>query len=181
MVNRGRRGQSGRGRGSSPRSTSRPPSTREYPRTARVNELLREILAEELERIGDPRLEWVSITGVTVNQELSNATVFFSGLDGVDGDPLALEALSERRVRLQAAIGRQARLRRTPELHFQPDPGVRAGWRVEEILREIGPFEDTDEADEPDEADVAGTVGEAGGADIERFEGRDGTASGTTD
>jgi ribosome-binding factor A len=128
-----------------------------------VNELLREILAEELERIGDPRLEWVSITGVTVNQELSNATVFFSALDGVDGDPLALEALAERRVRLQAAIGRQARLRRTPELHFQPDPGVRAGWRVEEILRDIGPFED------------------AGDPEDEHAEGRDGTAAGPTD
>lgn len=115
--------------------------------------MLREILGEELERIGDPRLEWVSVTGVSVNPELSSATVFFSALEGADSDPLVLEALADRRVRLQGAIGRQARLRRTPELHFQPDPGIRAGWRVEEILRDIGPIGDSDDVGDPEQTE----------------------------
>ena len=42
-------------------------------------------------------------------------------------------------MRLQRAIGRQARLRRTPELAFRPDSGVREGLRVEELLRELDP------------------------------------------
>src|SRR5215207_2783091 len=108
---------------------------REYPRTARVNELVREIVAEELERIDDPRLEWVSVTSVEVSRELSSGVVYFSSLDGPDGDAEILEALSDTRVRLQGAIGRQARLRRTPELSFRVDTGVRQGFRVEEILR----------------------------------------------
>jgi ribosome-binding factor A len=110
---------------------------RDFPRTARVNELLREILGDELERIDDSRLEWVSVTAVDVNAELSGATVYYSSLGGEEADPEVLEALSEHRVRLQAAIGRQARMRRTPELHFRPDSGVRAGLRVEQLLAEL--------------------------------------------
>jgi ribosome-binding factor A len=112
-------------------------SARDFPRTARVNELLREILGDELERIDDSRLEWVSVTAVDVNAELSGATVYYTSLGGEEADPEVLEALAEHRVRLQGAIGRQARMRRTPELHFRPDSGVRAGLRVEELLAEL--------------------------------------------
>lgn len=127
-------------------------SARDYPRTARVNELLREIIGDELERLGDSRLDWVSITAVEVNPELTSAKVWFSTLGGPEGDPEILEGLAERRRGLQAAIGRQARLRRTPELHFAPDSGVRAGLRMEELLAEL-------HHDEPanDRADAAPT------------------------
>jgi len=137
-------------------------SAREYPRTARVNELLREIIGDELERIDDPRLEWVSVTGVEVNPELTSAMVFYSSLGGVEEDPVVLEALAERRVRLQGAIARQARLRRTPELHFAPDRGVREGLRVEELLREIGPLPDDDPAHE-----MAGEIADTEGEDVD--------------
>ena len=45
------------------------------PRTARLGELLREIVAEELERIDDQRLELVSITSVEVDADLNRAIV----------------------------------------------------------------------------------------------------------
>ncbi len=136
---------------------------RDFPRTARVNELLREIIGDELERIDDPRLEWVSITGVDTNPELTTAMVFYSSLGGEESDPVVLEALAERRIRLQAAIGRQARMRRTPELHFGPDRGVREGIRVEALLREIGPLPD-DDAGEAEDAQGAGDADPADGA-----------------
>ncbi|MBM3684641.1 MAG: 30S ribosome-binding factor RbfA [Actinobacteria bacterium] len=107
---------------------------RDFPRTARVNELLREIIGETLERIDDERLELVSVTGVVVNPELTDAMVHFSSLGGEEDDAAILEAFADLRVRLQAAIGRQARLRRTPELRFAPDSGVRTGERVERLL-----------------------------------------------
>lgn len=146
---------------------------RDFPRTARVNELLREIIGDELERIDDPRLEWVSITGVDTNPELTTAMVFYSSLGGAESDPVVLEALAERRIRLQAAIARQARLRRTPELHFGPDRGVREGLRVEALLRELGPLpDDTDAHDtggrvdaETGEAVHAGEAGAVPGND----------------
>lgn len=136
-------------------------SSRDFPRTARVNELLREILGDELERIDDPRLEWVSITGVDVNQELTSAGVFYSSLDGEESDPEVLSALAEHRVRLQSAIGRQARLRRTPELHFGFDTGVRDGLRVEQLLRDVGLGDDAEGAAAGDPAAGDAAAGDA--------------------
>ena len=110
---------------------------RQYPRTARLNELLREILADELERLDDDRLQLLTITSVAVEGDLRHAAVFYDSLDGEDGDEVVLEALGELRWRLQAAIGRQARMKRTPELTFAPDAGVRAGAHIESLLAEI--------------------------------------------
>ena len=101
-------------------------TARQYPRTARLNQLLREILADALERIDDERLDLVTVTAVEVDADLRHALVCYDSLQGAEGDAEVLEALAESR-RLQAAIGRQARLKRTPELTFEPDPAVRAG------------------------------------------------------
>lgn len=104
-----------------------------YPRTARVSELCREILADELERLDDDRLELVTITHVQVDPDLRHATVEFASLG--EGEEAAAEALAEHRVRLQAAIARQARLKRTPELRFRVDRVIEYGSRIEELLR----------------------------------------------
>jgi ribosome-binding factor A len=105
-----------------------------YPRTARVNELCREILADELERVDDDRLQLVTITHVGVEPDLRHAVVEFSALG--EGEDEAAEALAEHRVRLQSAIARQARLKRTPELRFEVDTVISRGARIEELLRE---------------------------------------------
>ncbi len=115
-------------RGRQPRSTPR------YPRTARVNEVLREIVAEALERVADhdEALELVTITGVDADTDLRRATIFYSAPSaGADA------ALEEHRVRLQSEINRQTRLKRTPLLKFVEDPGISTGWRIEEVLREM--------------------------------------------
>ena len=109
-------------------------TSRQYPRTARLNELLREILADELERSDDDRLELVTVTAVEIEGDLRHAVVFFDSLEGEDGDDVVLEALGEVRWRLQSAIGKQARMKRTPELSFRPDPAVREAARIESLL-----------------------------------------------
>ena len=105
---------------------------RRYPRTARVNESVREVLAEELERLADTddRIGLLTVTAVKVDPDLRHATVLLASLS----DP-AKEALEEDRVRLQAAIGHQLRMKRTPLLSFQVDPAVTTGSRIEDILR----------------------------------------------
>ena len=57
-----------------------------YPRSARLNETLREVIAEELVRIDDERLAFVTITAIDVDNELNRAIVYFDSLDGEDGD-----------------------------------------------------------------------------------------------
>lgn len=123
---------------------------RRYPRTARVDELCREIVADELERIDDERIPFVTVTHVRVDPDLRRAVVEVTALDGEEE---ALEALAEHRVRLQGAIGRQARLKRTPELRFTIDAVVRRGERIDAILRDM---DDTGPAGAPAPDDAEG-------------------------
>jgi ribosome-binding factor A len=116
-------------------------SRRQAPRTARLNELLREVMAEELTRIGDERLELVSITMVDVDADLNRAIVYFDSLRGEAGDAAVLKALGEHRRHLQATIGGQIHARKTPVLQFQPDDVIRSAERIEEILRRNPPPE----------------------------------------
>lgn len=131
-------------------------TSRQYPRTARLNELLREILADELERLDDDRLGMVTVTAVEIEGDLRHAVVFYDSIRGEEGDEEVLEALGEIRWRLQSAVGRQARIKRTPELSFRPDPAVREGARIESLLAaddrpiSAAPAADVAESDESD-------------------------------
>jgi ribosome-binding factor A len=126
----------GRGRQSSgSKGASRASSTHHYPRSARVGETLREIIAEDLIRINDERLEFVTITGIDVDNELNRAHVFFDSLAGEDGDDVIIEALTSHRVRLQSAIARQIRAKKTPILDFRADVALRSAERIDDILR----------------------------------------------
>jgi ribosome-binding factor A len=100
-----------------------------------VNQLLREILGDTLVVIDDDRLTTVAITDVQVDTELRQAVVYFDNLDGAETDAIVLEAFDDLRGRLKVAIGKEARIRRVPELVFRPDPGVRAGEQIDEVLR----------------------------------------------
>jgi ribosome-binding factor A len=134
-------------------------TARDYPRTARLNELLREIIGEELERIDDERLELLTIISVDVDSDLRRARVYYDCLDGEEGDEDSLAALGEARIRLQAAVGRQTRIKRTPELLFAPDLSVRSGARIDAILRDVGPIAADDATDGP----IVDACGDAAG------------------
>ncbi len=105
-----------------------------FPRVARVNSLLREVIAEELERLvdADERLSLLTVTAVEVEPDLRNAKVYFAELPDV-----AHSALENHRSELQSRIARQVRMSRTPHLAFVSDPALAAGLRVEEIIRKI--------------------------------------------
>jgi ribosome-binding factor A len=133
-----------------PRRRSGGGASRGYERTDRLSELLREIIAEELDRIDDERLEMVTVTGVDVDRELERARVFFTSLHDLDTHPEIIEGLSAQRGKVRKAIGAQARIRRVPELVFVPDETLRNAERIEEILRGIN--EDHDDEGHDDEA-----------------------------
>ena len=116
--------------------TSAPRGGHRYPRSARVGQTLREIIADELVRIDDDRLALVTITGIDVDDELNRAIVMFDSFDGESADDAVVEALASHRVRLQKAIGSQVRARKTPILEFRPDEVLRSAERIDQILRE---------------------------------------------
>jgi ribosome-binding factor A len=117
-------------------------TARDYPRTARLNRLFQEILAEELELIDDDRLQMVTIMSVDCEADLRHATVYYDTLGGAEDDDAVLEALGDVRHRLQGAIARQTRVKRTPELIFKPDDVARGAARLEDVLRSIHDEED---------------------------------------
>jgi ribosome-binding factor A len=94
------------------------------------------VLAEEIERMNDARLEMVAVTAVETSPNLRHAKVYIDILGpGKAAD--AMTALSKASRRLQQAIGRQVRMKFTPVLEFAIDPGVVAGERIDAILRDI--------------------------------------------
>jgi ribosome-binding factor A len=110
---------------------------RRYPRTARVNEVVLETLADEVERLSDPRLGFVTLTGVEVSPDLRHATVFYSVLGGEEQHEQTSKALRHAGSHLRAVLGREVRLKYLPELRFREDPAIAQGQRVEEIIREL--------------------------------------------
>ena len=126
---------------------------RRFPRAARINEVLRQVLAEEIERLvdTDERLTLLTVTAVQTDQDFRRATLLFSRLG-----PTEIEALDDARVRLQATIARQVRLKWTPLLTWAEDPAIVGGQRVEDILRGL--------RTEAASAGPEGADAEAGGA-----------------
>ena len=110
---------------------------RRYPRTARLNEVLREVLAEELERLSDADLGFVTVTGVEIAPDLRQATVYYSVFGPADRRGDTADALRSVTGQLKVAIGRQVRMKYTPDLVFKEDPAVAQGDRVEAIIREL--------------------------------------------
>jgi ribosome-binding factor A len=128
-------------------------AARRYPRSARVNEILREVLADELERMedSDERLGLLTVTAVQCDPDLRHALVLFSSLGEAEE-----RALADVRVRLQAAVSTQVRLKRTPQLRFAADPAVAEGLKIEEILRRLPKAPEVDPEDAADEGDATG-------------------------
>ena len=106
-------------------------------RVRKVESQIREIVGEEVATLSDPRIQGlVTITGVRVSPDLANATVFYSALSGERSEE-AQEGLQSAAGRIQAAVGAQTRLKRTPRLHFEPDPVVEQATRIDSALREV--------------------------------------------
>jgi ribosome-binding factor A len=141
------------------------PSTHRYPRTARLSESLREVIAEELTRIDDERLDLVTVTAIDVDPEMNRAIVFYDSLLGEDGDGQILEALNSHRVRMQASVGRQLRAKKTPILSFRPDDVIRSAEQIERILQanETLPARPPELDDDPDDEPDDGLDDERGG------------------
>ena len=115
---------------------TRTDTRRRSARTARLSETLREVIADELSKIDDDRLGFVTITSVDVDSEMNRGIVYYDSIQGADGDEQILEALNEYRKRLQSVIADQVRARRTPILQFRPDDAIRAAQRIDEVLRQ---------------------------------------------
>jgi ribosome-binding factor A len=105
-------------------------------RMRKVDELLREVVADAVTELKDPRLGFVTITGVDTAPDLRTAVVYYSVLGSEDAEATAA-ALRSAAARLQREVGAQTRLKFTPRLRFAIDESIAAGDRIERILRDL--------------------------------------------
>lgn len=104
-------------------------------RPSRVQEEFREILAEEIPKLKDPRVGFVTITGVKVTPDLRRALVFYTAL-GNDADRRATAAgLRSATPHLRRVIGHQVRMKTLPDLEFEEDVTIEAADRIERLIQ----------------------------------------------
>ena len=106
----------------------------------RVNEAVREIVSAHIaEDLKDPRIGFVTVTGVETSADLRSARVFVSVLGGSQARETALEGLGSASGFLQQQVGRELRMKRTPTLTFVHDDSIDTGMRITELLSEVEP------------------------------------------
>ena len=104
-------------------------------RSEKVSRLLQETIAELIIRgIKDPRVSGVTITGVDVSPDLRHADVYYRVLGTAADAHRAQAGLEHAAGYIQGVVGRELRLRYTPELHFEFDPTPDRARRLEELL-----------------------------------------------
>ena len=108
----------------------------------RVNEAVRQVLSEGLGELNDPRIGLVTITGVETSPDLRTARVFVSVLGSLRKQQQSLAGLTAAHGVLQARLGRELRMKRTPQLAFEYDPSVERGVRMTKLIDELAPDDD---------------------------------------
>jgi ribosome-binding factor A len=107
-------------------------------RPEQVAGTIRQVIADALSReVRDPRVGFVTVTGVIVTNDLSHARVMVS----VPGDEAersrALQGLQSAAGFLRSRAARALTTRTVPELHFELDKGLEHAARIEELLESI--------------------------------------------
>ncbi len=105
----------------------------------RVNESIRQVLAEALPHLKDPRIGLVTVTGVETTPDLRQATVYVSVLGSARKRKASLLGLDAAHGLLQARLAHELRLKRTPQLTFEYDPSVERGVRMTRLIDELAP------------------------------------------
>jgi len=107
-------------------------------RPERVAELVRQTVGAFLTGdVRDPRIGFVTVTGVEVSPDLSHATVRVSVMGTEEEKARSLEGLASAARFLRSQLSRELRLRTSPELHFRLDRGLEHAQRIDHVLRTL--------------------------------------------
>lgn len=108
-------------------------------RMRRVNEAVKAVVSETIPTLKDPRIGFVTVTGVDTTSDLAQATVWLSVFGGEKQRRATLQALDSAKGVLQARVNRELHLRRTPQLLFAYDQSVEHGVRMTKLIDELDP------------------------------------------
>ncbi|WP_395946752.1 30S ribosome-binding factor RbfA [Caedibacter taeniospiralis] len=127
-------------------------------RVERVGDEIQKIIVSLLSiKIRDPRLQWISITGVEVSKDLSYAKVFFSSLNTEINPEQMIKAFDAAKGFFRSALARELRLRVAPDLRFFYDDSLAYGNKmnslIEKARNEDAQFIQNDESNTDDHQD----------------------------
>jgi ribosome-binding factor A len=111
-------------------------------RMRKINESVREVLSETVLELKDPRIGFVTITGVRTAPDLRQAIVYVSVFGSERKREQTLVGLQAAHGLLQARIAHELRLKWTPALRFEYDPTVEEGVRLSKLIDELAPNDD---------------------------------------
>jgi len=105
----------------------------------RVNESVRQVLSEAVGNLKDPRIGFVTVTGVETSPDLRHARVYVSVFGSEESRQDSLAGLEAAHGVLQSRLARELRMKRTPQLAFEYDPTVERGVRMTQLIDELAP------------------------------------------
>lgn len=105
----------------------------------RVNESVRQVLSEAVGELKDPRIGFVTVTGVETSPDLRHARVYVSVFGSEESREDSLAGLEAAHGVLQSRLARELRMKRTPQLAFEYDPTVERGVRMTKLIDELAP------------------------------------------
>ncbi|MFZ5907548.1 MAG: 30S ribosome-binding factor RbfA [Nitrospirota bacterium] len=109
-----------------------------YKRSQRVSDLLREEIADIIMyKLKDPRVGFITVTGVEVTSDLKMATVYVSVLKEEEKKP-TLDILQSARSFIRSELSKRLRMKFIPTVDFRLDSSIEYGSRIEKLLKEIG-------------------------------------------
>jgi ribosome-binding factor A len=105
----------------------------------RVNESVRQVLSQAVGELKDPRIGFVTVTGVETSPDLRHARVYVSVFGSEESRQDSLAGLEAAHGVLQSRLARELRMKRTPQLAFEYDPTVERGVRMTQLIDELAP------------------------------------------
>jgi ribosome-binding factor A len=106
-------------------------------RTEKVQKVAQEVLGESIQALTDPRIGFVTVTGVKISPDLRHARVFVSVLGSEDEQRATMAGLDSAKSHLRSDLGRQMRIKYLPDLIFELDHSPEEAQRMEELFRRI--------------------------------------------
>jgi ribosome-binding factor A len=108
-----------------------------YKRSQRVSDLLREEIADIIiYKLKDPRIGFITVTGVDVTDDLKMSVVFLSVLKEEDKKP-TLEILNSAKSFIRSELSKRLRIKFIPSVEFKLDPSIEYGSKIDRLLDEI--------------------------------------------
>jgi len=107
-------------------------------RVGRVGEQIKKELSQIIQsELKDPRIGFLTVTGVDVTNDLSLARVFLSVMGTDEQKEATLKALASGTGYIRSELGKRIRLRKIPELQFKFDASIDYGSRIDSLLHQL--------------------------------------------